>query len=235
VGIPTLRLRGYYMAMATLGTNVIIVVLLERLKDLTGGVDGLGGIPPLSVGGADIVSAKAYHLVVWALALLVFWMALNLVKSRPGRSLRALKQSEAAAESLGIHTAFRKVQVFALAALLASVAGSLEAFYQKSGVPGRIWPESYGISLSILLIAGVVIGGLGSVWGALWGALLVAVAPAFLERIGLEDYTMLVFGVLLVAVSVLTQGTAGGMWKVAIAKVWRFVCHLRGRNQRNGS
>ena len=63
--------------------------------------------------------------------------------------------------------------MFALAALLASLAGSLEAYYQKSGVPGHIWPESYGISLSILLISGVVIGGLRSMWGALWGAVLI--------------------------------------------------------------
>jgi branched-chain amino acid transport system permease protein len=211
VGIPTLRLKGYYLAMATLGINEIILVLLDRLKGLTGGVDGLAGIPSLRLGGLDLGGARSYHLVVWALALLVFIMATNISRSRPGRSLRALHQSEAAAEALGVNTRFRKVQVFALAAVLASVAGSLEAYYQKSGVPGHIWPESYGINLSILLISGVVIGGLRSMWGALWGAVLIVAVPAALERFGLADYTLLVFGVLLVTVTVITQGTARGV------------------------
>jgi branched-chain amino acid transport system permease protein len=232
VGIPTLKLRGYYLAMATLGINEIILVLLDRAKGLTGGVDGLAGIPSLSVGSVDLGDARVYHLVVWALTLVIFMMALNLTKSRAGRSLRALRQSEAAAEALGVNTAFRKVQVFALAALLASVAGSLEAYYQKGGVPGHIWPESYGISLSILLIAGVIIGGLRSIWGALWGAVLIAVVPELLVRVGLEDYTILVFGVLLVAVPVMTQGTGREAWRATLARCRGAVAALRNYESR---
>jgi branched-chain amino acid transport system permease protein len=124
------------------------------------------------------------------------------------------------------------VQVFALAALTASIAGSLEAYYQKSGVPGHIWPSSYGIDLSILLISGVVIGGLRSVWGALWGAILVAVVPEFLKRIGLEDYTMLVFGVLLVAVAILTQGSGRRLWTAGVTVCRRSVRPILGRLRR---
>jgi branched-chain amino acid transport system permease protein len=229
LGVPTLRLRGYYLAMATLGINVIILVVLDKAKSLTGGVDGIGGIPALSVGAVGLGSARAYHLVVWSVALLVFLLALNISRSRPGRSFRALRQSEVAAESLGVNTAFRKVQVFALAALLASIAGSLEAYYQKSGVPGHIWPNSYGIELSILLISGVVIGGLNSLWGALWGAVLVAVVPALLERAGLEDYTMLVFGVLLVVVAIMTQGTGRRVWEIALSRCRLSLRLLRDR------
>lgn len=229
VGIPTLRLRGYYLAMATLGINEIILVLLDRLKGLTGGVDGLGGIPAPSIGDFSLGGARTYHLVVWTVALVVFALALNMSRSRVGRSLRALNQSEVAAESLGVNTAFRKVQAFALAALLASVAGSLEAYYQKSGVPGHIWPESYGISLSILLIAGVIIGGLRSLWGALWAALLVAIVPALLGLVGLKDYTMLVFGALLVAVPVFTQGTGRVVWGAVTSRCRGSVCLTRNR------
>lgn len=216
LGIPTLRLHGYYLAMATLGINVIILVLLDKLKGVTGGVDGIGGIPSLHTGGASLGGPRTYHLVVWAVALLIFQLALNVTRSRPGRSFRALRQSEAAAASLGINTSLRKVQVFALAALLASIAGSLEAYYQKGGVPGHIWPSSYGIDVSILLISGVVLGGLRSIWGALWGAVLVAVVPELLKRFGLEDYTMLVFGLLLVAVAILTQGAGRRIWVAAV-------------------
>jgi branched-chain amino acid transport system permease protein len=231
LGIPTLRLRGYYLAMATLGINVIILVLLDKVKGLTGGVDGIGGIPSLHVAGTSLGGPRTYHLVVWAVALVVFQLALNVTKSRPGRSLRALRQSEAAAGSLGINTSVRKVQVFALAALVASVAGTLEAYYQKGGVPGHIWPSSYGIDLSILLISGVVIGGLKSIWGALWGAVLIAVVPELLKRIGLEDYTMLVFGLLLVAVAILTQGAGRRMWELAIGG-YRRVLLARGDRPR---
>jgi branched-chain amino acid transport system permease protein len=228
LGVPTLRLHGYYLAMATLGINVIILVVLDKAKGLTGGVDGIGGIPSLEIGGLDLGGARTYHLVVWCAALLLFLLALNITRSRPGRSFRAIRQSEAAAESLGVNTSFRKVQVFALAALLASVAGSLEAYYQKSGVPGHIWPSSYGIELSILLISGVVVGGLRSLWGALWGAILVGVLPPFLERIGLEDYTMLVFGALLVVVAILTQGTGRNAWQAAVGAVGRLTRSPRG-------
>jgi branched-chain amino acid transport system permease protein len=216
LGIPTLRLRGYYLAMATLGINVIILVLLDKLKGLTGGVDGIGGIPSLGFGGVSLGGPRTYHVLAWAVALVAFQLSLNITRSRPGRSFRALHQSETAAGSLGINTSLRKVQVFALAALLASVAGSLEAYYQKGGVPGHIWPSSYGIDVSILLISGVVIGGLRSMWGALWGAVLVSVVPELLKRIGLEDYTMLVFGLLLVIVAILTQGTGRRMWETVV-------------------
>jgi branched-chain amino acid transport system permease protein len=232
LGIPTLRLHGYYLAMATLGINVIILVLLDKVKVLTGGVDGLGGIPSLSVGGVSLGGPRTYHLVVWAVALVVFQLALNLKKSRPGRSLRALRQSEVAAGSLGINTALRKVQVFALAALLASVAGSLEAFYQRGGVPGHIWPSGYGIDVSILLISGVVLGGLRSLWGALWGAMLVAILPELLKRLGLEDYTMLVFGLLLVTVAILTQGSGRSILRATVGGSGRTARALRDRLMR---
>jgi branched-chain amino acid transport system permease protein len=204
VGIPTLRLRGYYLAMATLGINEIIGVLLVQLKGLTLGTGGIGGIPSLSVADVDLGSPRIYHLVVWGVALLVFLMALNISRSRAGRSLRAIRQSEMAAEALGVGTSFRKVQVFTLAAVCASVAGSFEAYYS----PYHIWPSSYGIDLSILLIAGVIIGGLRSIWGALWGAVVVVVLLELLKRLGFEDYKMLVFGLLLVGIMVLSQGSA---------------------------
>ena len=232
VGVPTLRLRGYYLAMATLGINEIILVLLDRLRGFTGGVDGIGGIPALSVGRLGFDGARAYHLLVWVIALGVFVMALNLTRSRPGRSLRALNQSEPAAEALGINTAYRKVQVFVVAALCASLAGSLEAYYQKAGVPGHIWPHSYGIELSILLISGVIIGGLRSMWGALWGAVLVAVVPAFLERVGLEDYTKLVFGILVVAAIVAIQGRGSGRCRRLYAGGRTLAARVAGRGLR---
>jgi branched-chain amino acid transport system permease protein len=211
IGIPTLRLTGYYLAMATLGVNEIVSIVLAQLKY---GTFGIGGIPSLSVGGLDLGTPRLYHLVVWAFALLMFRVALNIAHSRVGRSLRGMRQSEVAAEALGVETSYRKVQVFVIAAVFASVAGSFDAYYV-----GHIWPADYGIFESIILITGVIIGGLRSVWGALWGAIVIAILPELLKRIGLEDWQHLTYGVLLILIMVLSRGRTHGISQMI--RAWR--------------
>ncbi len=205
VGIPALKLKGYYLAMATLGVNEIVYILIVQLKGLTKGTDGITGIPSLAVGGLDLTTPKAYHLLVWGVALIMLRFALNLSRSRVGRSLRALRRSEPAAESLGVDTSYRKVQVFMLAAAFASIAGSFDAFYVH-----YISPDSYTITFSIILITGVVIGGLGTIWGAFWGTAAIVILPEILKRVN-QDVTNLVFGVLLIAIMVFWQGRTGGL------------------------
>jgi branched-chain amino acid transport system permease protein len=214
IGIPTLRLKGYYLAMATLGVNEIVYILLVQLKVLTNGSDGITGIPSLSIGGLDLSQPKAYHLVVWAFALVMMRFALNASHSRVGRSLRALRQSERAAESLGVATSYRKVQVFMLAAVFASVAGSFDAYNVNF-----IEPKGYSITFSIILITAVIVGGLRSIWGALRGAIVIVVLPELLKRIGLGDYVNLVYGVLLVVMMIGWQGGARAVWRRA--RGWR--------------
>lgn len=213
VGMPALRLKGYYLAMATLGVNEIIHILLVQLKGLTNGTDGITGIPSLSLWGIDLREPAPYHLVVWGVALLMLRFALNLSNSRVGRSLRALHRSEAAAESLGVDTSYRKVQVFMLAAVFASIAGSFDAYYVH-----YISPESYTVTFSIILITGVIIGGLGTIWGAMWGTLAIVILPELLKRVN-QDVTNLVFGVLLIVIMVLWQGRTQGLWQMV--KEWR--------------
>jgi branched-chain amino acid transport system permease protein len=219
VGIPTLRLRGYYLAMATLGINEIVYILLVQLKSLTNGTDGITGIPSLSIGGLELGmgTPKAYHLFVWGVALLMFRLALNLSSSRVGRSLRALHKSEPAAESLGVDTSYRKVQVFMLAAVFASIAGSFDAYYVH-----YISPDGYTITFSIILITGVIIGGLRSMWGALWGTLVIVILPELLKRVN-EDITNLVFGVLLIAIMIFWQDRSQGVLQL-----------VRGRRTKGG-
>jgi branched-chain amino acid transport system permease protein len=215
VGIPALKLKGYYLAMATLGVNEIIYILIVQLKGLTKGTDGITGIPSLSIGGLDLTTPKAYHLLVWGVALLMLRFALNLSRSRVGRSLRALRRSEPAAESLGVDTSYRKVQVFMLAAMFASIAGSFDAFYVH-----YISPDSYTITFSIILITGVVIGGLGTIWGALWGTAVIVILPEILKRVN-GDVTNLIFGILLVAIMVFWQGRTGDLWSWSRRRLFR--------------
>jgi branched-chain amino acid transport system permease protein len=206
VGIPTLKLKAHYLAMATLGINEIIYILLVQLKGLTNGTDGITGIPSLSIGGLDFGGPKAYHLLVWGVGLIMLRFSLNLTSSRVGRSLRALRRSEPAAESLGVDTSYRKVQIFMLAAVFASIAGSFDAYYVN-----YISPESYSISFSIILVTGVIIGGLRSVWGALWGSIIIVVLPEILKRVN-EDLTNLVYGILLIVIMIFSGGRAEDFW-----------------------
>ncbi|MCL5736074.1 MAG: branched-chain amino acid ABC transporter permease [Actinobacteria bacterium] len=219
VGVPTLKLRGYYLAMATLGVNEIIYILLVQLKSLTNGTDGISGIPSLSIGSLDLGGPKAYHLIAWGVALLMAAIALNLSRSRVGRSLRALRSSEPAAESLGVDTSFRKVQVFMVAAAFASIAGSFDAYYVH-----YISPDGYTITFSIILVTGVIIGGLGTVWGAFWGTAAVVVLPEILKRVN-GDITNLIFGILLIAIMVLWQGRTRSLGRL----VRTFLVNRRGR------
>ncbi len=207
MGIPTLKLKGYYLAMATLGINEIVYILLVQLKPLTNGTDGLTGIPALHIGGLDLSGPRAYHLVAWGVALLMFRLALNLTDSRVGRSLRALHRSEPAAESLGIDSSYRKVQIFMIAAVFASIAGSFDAYHVQ-----YISPESYTITFSIILVTGVIIGGLRSLWGAVWGTIVIVILPEILKRVN-SDYTNLVFGVLLIAIMVLSGRGRLDVWR----------------------
>lgn len=209
VGIPTLKLKGYYLAMATLGINEIVHILTVQLKPLTNGTDGLTGIPALHIGGLDLSGPRAYHLVAWGVALLMFRLALNLTQSRVGRSLRALHRSEPAAQSLGIDTSYRKVQTFMIAAVFASIAGSFDAHFVQF-----ISPESYTITFSIILVTGVIIGGLRSLWGAVWGTIIIVILPEILGRVN-DDLTNLVFGVLLIAIMVLSGRGRLDIWRRA--------------------
>jgi branched-chain amino acid transport system permease protein len=207
VGGRILRLRGHYLAMATLGFGMIIHAVAIQWGALTGSDQGIAHIPPLAVGGWRLVSwarpLNTYY-TVWIIALLVLLGSSNIVSSRVGRAMRAVHGSEIAADTSGVNTARYKLQVFVLSAVLAGLAGSLYAHYM-----GYIDPGPFSFIHSIDLVVMVVIGGMASTWGAVLGAgavqFLDAVLGAFLER------RLLVFGLVLVLIMIfLPQGLARG-------------------------
>lgn len=221
IGIPTLKLKGHYLAMATLGFGEIVLILLIQLKGLTRGTDGITGIPVLALGPLELRDPRLYHLVVWTFALVLFALALNLSDSRVGRALKALRRSELAAESLGVETAWRKIQVFMISAVYASLAGSFDAHYVQF-----ISPENYSNTFSIILVCAVVIGGFRSVWGAWWGTLVVTILPEIIKRFD-EDATNLVFGLLIILIVVLLPLKEGPLRRLS-----EDVQHLVGRRER---
>lgn len=193
IGIPIFRLKGHYLAMATLGLGIIVYILFLELQDYTGGPSGLRGIPPLELFGLSFDTDFKFYYLVWPVCLLLLVIANNIVNSRVGRSLRALHGSEAAVEAAGINVNQLKVQVFVISAVYASLAGSLYAHYISF-----ISPQPFGFMASIRMVVMVVVGGLASVWGAVFGAGTVNLLSEVLQPFG--DFDVIVFGLILMAV-----------------------------------
>jgi branched-chain amino acid transport system permease protein len=191
IAVPTLRLKGHYLAMGTLGFGIIVYIVLNEATDLTGGPSGLTSIPKLGMAGVSVASDRAFYYVVWGVVLILFLLAQNLVRSRLGRALRAIHTSETAAAVLGVDTERYKIGVFILSAVYAAVAGALYAHYVTFVSPG-----SFGFHTSVQLVTMVVLGGMGSLWGAVAGATFLTVLPEALRAI--EDYDILLYGGLLV-------------------------------------
>jgi branched-chain amino acid transport system permease protein len=193
IGIPTLKLRGHYLVMATLGFNLIINIILIQWDSMTGGPSGFPGIPALAVGSWAFDSDKRMYYLIWFFAFASIILAFNLVRSRVGRGLRALHGSEAAAASVGVRTENYKVKVFILSALYASLAGSLYAHYLTF-----ISPKTFDIFFSVELVTMVIVGGMGSIWGALSGTVFLTPLPLLLHFF--DEYKDIFYGLILVLI-----------------------------------
>ncbi|MDY6794270.1 MAG: branched-chain amino acid ABC transporter permease [Actinomycetota bacterium] len=175
---PILRLKGHYLAMATLGLGIIAFVFFRELVWLTNGNDGVRGIPELALPGLNITTRKGEYFFVWILALLVLILCGNIVRSRQGRAIKALHHSEVAAEAMGINVSWHKIKIFMFSAALGGLAGGVFAHLQ-----GYIDPGSFSIMLSIELVTMVVVGGMESIWGAVAGAGVILFIPEIIEAL----------------------------------------------------
>ncbi|MET4491228.1 branched-chain amino acid ABC transporter permease [Bradyrhizobium sp. LA7.1] len=199
IGRPILRLKGHYLAMATLGFGAIATIVINHETGITGGADGLN-VPRLIVYGHAIEGETTWFWIAAITLLMVVWASLNLIDSAPGRMLQAVHGSEFAARSAGIDTHRVKVLTFVLSAVLACVSGSMFAQYV-----GYVTPDKATFAKSVELVTMVVVGGLASVYGAVVGALLLTVLPQLLTS--LENYELAVFGAILVtSVVVMPRG-----------------------------
>lgn len=204
VGVPSLKLTGHYLAMATLGFGIILSILFNETVAITGGPSGFTGIPRPAVAGAPLGDLAYYFIVAGSLCL-VLLLSLNLLHSRLGRALRALHTSEKAAQAMGIDVARHKLFVFVLSAGFAGLAGVLYAHYLTF-----IAPASFGFSFSVELIVMVVLGGMTSLLGSVLGAFFLTVLPEFLRVF--ENVEVLLFGLILVLCMLyLPGGLAGGL------------------------
>lgn len=193
IGIPTLKLRGHYLVMATLGFNLIVNIIMVQWDAVTGGPSGLPGIPSLALGSLVFDNDHKMYYLIWGVAFASIVMALNLVDSRVGRGLRALHGSEPAASAVGVQTDRYKVNIFILSAAYASLAGSLYAYYLTF-----ISPKTFDIFFSVELVTMVIVGGMGSIWGALFGTVFLTILPNLLHFF--DEYKDIVYGLVLVLI-----------------------------------
>ena len=211
VGVPALKLRGYYLAMATLGFGIIVYIFFNQAQHLTGGPSGLSGIPSLSLFGLALDTPERLFLLIWPALGVILLVSANLVNSRLGRSLRALHDSEPAAQSLGVNTFRAKLLIFVWSSLYAALAGSLYAHTLNF-----IAPTSFNFMFSVKLVTMVVVGGMASVWGSLLGAAVLTILPEFLAVF--HDFEFIIFGtILMVVIIFLPRGLVRG-----ILDLWEF-------------
>ncbi len=189
VARPILKLKGHYLAMATLGLGIIISIVITNENKYTGGPDGIP-VPALSLVGWELAGEKIWYAVMAVLLTLVTWFALNLIDAPAGRALQAIHGSEVAAKVVGVDTTLFKVRVFVLSAALASIMGSLTAHYV-----GFVTPGLAGFFHSIELVTMVVVGGMASVFGSIIGAALLTMLPQLLSTF--EGWETVVFGLIL--------------------------------------
>ncbi len=188
VGRPILRLKGHYLAVATLGFGLLIFIVLTNEAGWTGGPDGMS-VPRLFVLSRPVYGSSTWYWIAATTFCVGAALALNLIDSPTGRALRAIHDSEIAARALGIDVARKKLMIFVISAVYASVAGSYLALFN-----GHITPDLAGFLRSIELVAMVVLGGMGSIFGSLVGAAVLVVLPQMLT--GFQDYEHMALGLI---------------------------------------
>lgn len=187
---PIFRLRGHYLAMATLGLGIIVNIVLRNEVRFTGGPDGMP-VPSFGLFGVDIDSDRSWYWIVSALLVVSVWASLNIINSPFGRALRALHGSEMAAQVVGVNVVRYKVAIFVMSAVFASIMGSITAHYV-----GFVSPGIADFGHSIELITMVVVGGMASVAGSVVGAVLLTALPQVLATF--EGWETIAFGAILI-------------------------------------
>lgn len=197
VGRPILRLKGHYLAVATLGFGVLVTIALTNEAAWTGGPDGMT-VPRLVLFAWPVRGANAWYWLAAATFLCGATLALNLSDSPTGRALKAIQDSEIASSMLGVDVSRQKLAIFVISAVFVSVAGSYLALFN-----GHITPEFSGFLRSIELVAMVVLGGMGSILGSLVGAAVLVVLPQTLTA--LHEYEDMVLGLILMGFMIFLQ------------------------------
>lgn len=206
LGIPCLRLEGLYLAMATLAFGFVVVEAILNLDGLTRGNDGLR-VPAARLGPWALAADRERYYLVLLVGAGMVWAAVNLARTRTGRALLAIRESEIAAQASGVHIARYRALAFVVSALYTGVAGGLFAF-----VVGFLSPDAFDVFLSVDFVAMIIVGGLGSVPGSVAGAAVLTVLHDALA--GFQNYRPLIFGAILIASMLFMPGGIASAFRV---------------------
>jgi len=213
LGWMTLRLSGHYLPLGTIAWGISLYFLFGNVEFL-GGHTGITGIPLLGVFGFELKDSRHYYYLIWVVLLGAIWFTQNLLDSREGRAIRALKGGTVMAEAMGVNTARSKVVIFVIAALYACVSGWLYAHLQRF-----VNPTPFGLHIGIEYLFMAVIGGAAHVWGALVGASVITILKQWLQDLlpqifgASGNFEVIVFGVLMIVV---LQRARDGLWPMLI-------------------
>ncbi|WP_169568180.1 branched-chain amino acid ABC transporter permease [Sneathiella limimaris] len=216
-GLPALRLEGLYLALATFALAVAVPQILKssHLEGLTGGVQGMDLFRPSVPEFLPISMDQWWYLIAFGIMLLLFWVAWNLINSRSGRAMMAIRDNPIAARSMGINTSLYKSLTFGVSAFYTGVAGALGAIIVEF-----VAPDSFTFQLSILLFIGLVVGGTGTIWGAIFGGMFILLVPNFAEQIS-TGLSYAVFGVILILVIYVMPSGFAGLVNLLLARLRR--------------
>ncbi|KUY78426.1 ATP-binding cassette domain-containing protein [Burkholderia sp. RF4-BP95] len=209
LGAVTMRLSGHFLPLGTIAWGLALFYLFGNLE-LLGKYDGINGIPALNLFGIELGSGRSLYFLIWAVVLAAIVSVQNLLNSRPGRAIRALRGGGVMAEAMGVNTAWMRVVIFVYAAVLAAVSGFLYAHLQRA-----VNPTPFGLNHGIEFLFMAVVGGVSHVWGAVLGAAILTVLQDYLQTLlpkllGSEgNFEIIVFGVLMV---LLLQYARQGVW-----------------------
>jgi branched-chain amino acid transport system permease protein len=210
LSVVTLRLRGLYLALATLAFGLLIDSCAIGFLDITGGPSGLVGIPSFAIGGLTFATPRAMYYLVLALDVIILLGLAGTMRSSFGRALKAIRSDQMAAAALGINTVRTKLLAFMISVTLASLAGSLYAFFFNF-----LSPEMVGTSRSLELVAMLIIGGESTIFGGLFGALLLTLLPVIFAPLAI--YKTFASGALLIASFLyLPQGIYGAFVQILV-------------------
>lgn len=206
-GRPALKLQGLYLALATFALGVVTPQLLKykHLESWTGGVGGIVLMKPEAPFGIGLDSDQWFYLFSLAVAVVMFVIARNLIDSGTGRAIRAIRDHEMAAEAMGVENRHYKAMTFGVSAAFTGVAGGLSAIAVQF-----VSPDSFTMFLSISLLVGVVVGGVGTLWGALFGAAFIMFVPTVAEKIS-KDAAWGVYGAVLILFMFVMPGGVMGL------------------------
>ncbi|MBN2374636.1 branched-chain amino acid ABC transporter permease [bacterium] len=225
IGLPLMRLKSHYLALATLCVGVIVYEAINRSESLTGGANGIYNVPVLRVFGKDMSNPVLRFYFIWGLVILMTLWLCNLFESPIGRGLRAIESDESAARAFGVNVDRYKLSVFVASGILGALGGVLYAHLYS---PSYLGPDEFNLLFSVKLVVMVVIGGLGSVWGGIAGAIILTTLHEVLSLIGESFHIVLIariepflYGLILVSIMIFfPQGFIPGI-KKRISCIWK--------------